>query len=435
MSDQIRPLLRGQYRTAPELAKLTGLSQPTLSRRLREMGDELLRVGKARATRYYLRRPVAGQAQWPLYRVDVSGKAALLTTLHAVYPQGYLGIAPSGQFDYFEGLPWWLADMRPQGFMGRALARSLAAGMPLSPDPRDWSDDDTLLALSREPREAIGNLLVGDKAYQQWLAEAPQPVAKAALPELARQAMAGMPAGSSAGGEQPKFACYLEGCHCLVKFSAPLDNAPARRWGDLLVCESLALAQLAEAGLSCAQSRLCRLERRQFLISERFDRLGDHGRQGLVSLAMLDAQFVGEALWEWPALVAALADQGVVDLDALEDVTKAWCFGRLIGNSDMHNGNLSFLYDGRKPLALAPFYDMLPMAFAPNRMGEMATAPLDASLDASVGGESWRWAWQQAMAFWRRVSADDRISPDFRLLAQDQQALLDGYRDRIWRMA
>ncbi len=45
---------------------------------------------------------------------------------------------------------------------------------------------------------------------------------------------------------------------------------------------------------------------------------------------------------------------------------RRWAFGMLIGNTDMHHGNLSFIISlhGR-PYALAPAYDILPMGFAP----------------------------------------------------------------------
>jgi hypothetical protein len=42
-------------------------------------------------------------------------------------------------------------------------------------------------------------------------------------------------------------------------------------------------------------------------------------------------------------------------------------FGRLIGNSDMHQGNLGFHLADQGPLPLAPVYDMLPMSLAPSR--------------------------------------------------------------------
>lgn len=95
--------------------------------------------------------------------------------------------------------------MRPQGFMGRSLARQLSAEMPdLAPDPRDWSDIDTLRMLTTHPQDRIGNLLIGRTAYELWLNETTQTVVQQAdLPQLAEHAMAGWFGGSSAGENNP----------------------------------------------------------------------------------------------------------------------------------------------------------------------------------------------------------------------------------------
>ncbi len=45
------------------------------------------------------------------------------------------------------GLPWFLDDMRPQGFMGRTFAHTHPA-LGLAADPRHWSADDALKALA-----------------------------------------------------------------------------------------------------------------------------------------------------------------------------------------------------------------------------------------------------------------------------------------------
>jgi len=65
----------------------------------------------------------------------------------------------------------------------------------------------------------------------------------------------------------------------------------------------------------------------------------------------------------------SLLTQGWVDRDAQAAMGRLHVFGRLIGNSDMHQGNLSFRLVDRGPLPLAPAYDMLPMSLAPSRTG------------------------------------------------------------------
>ena len=126
--------------------------------------------------------------------------------------------------------------------------------------------------------------------------------------------------------------------------------------------------------------------------------------------------------------------QNIVTPDALHDVEKMWAFGRLIANSDMHAGNLSFFY-GPPPLAPAPVYDMLPMAFSPHTSGEMRREPVDIKFDPTPGRDAWSFALPLAEAFWRKVADDVRISDEFRGIAQGMTAPLDAIRQIIQRLA
>ena len=49
----------------------------------------------------------------------------------------------------FAGLPVFLADARPQGFLGRTFARR-HADFGLPDKPENWSDDDAIVALARK---------------------------------------------------------------------------------------------------------------------------------------------------------------------------------------------------------------------------------------------------------------------------------------------
>ena len=61
--------------------------------------------------------------------------------------------------------------------------------------------------------------------------------------------------------------------------------------------------------------------------------------------------------------------------DLVDQVRILWWYGKLIGNTDMHLGNVSFRFRpdprGRVQLNLAPAYDMLPMLYAPLSGGEI----------------------------------------------------------------
>lgn len=67
----------------------------------------------------------------------------------------------------FDGLPWFLDDMRPQGFMGRTFAHTHPE-LQLGNDPRYWSDDDALRALALCGDDLPGNLVVGEAAFARF---------------------------------------------------------------------------------------------------------------------------------------------------------------------------------------------------------------------------------------------------------------------------
>lgn len=274
-----------------------------------------------------------------------------------------------------DGLPWWLFDMRPQGYLGQAWASKYAAGFGLPTNPEHWTDAEVVRALLVQGHDAIGTLLIGEQARDRFLAmQDPTPVARAtAFPMLALAAGAGEAPGSSAGGEQPKFCTFTEHGHVLVKFSALDDNPICERWRDLLLAEYLALKVpgVETAVFDCAGQR--------FLEIPRFDRIGLSGRVGIFSLRALDAEFVGNARASWPVLVNHLVAQGHVDAEAAATTALLWAFGTLTGNTDMHHGNLSFINSNGRPYGLAPAYDMLPMGFAPQngwRNGERTSTGL-----------------------------------------------------------
>jgi hypothetical protein len=66
-----------------------------------------------------------------------------------------------------------------------------------------------------------------------------------------------------------------------------------------------------------------------------------------------------------------------------------WAFGQLIGNTDMHNGNLSFMSEENCPLELSPVYDMLPMTFAPTSGGGLRDSINPISLNGNISHAVW----------------------------------------------
>ena len=97
----------------------------------------------------------------------------------------------------------------------------------------------------------------------------------------------------------------------------------------------------------------------------------------------------------------------------MDAIARLWHFGQLIGNTDMHDGNLSFTPIERG-LALAPIYDMLPMMHAPQRGIELPELPFETVLPMPSEQAQWQSAARAAVAFWRAAEGDERISPQFR---------------------
>ncbi|RRJ95091.1 type II toxin-antitoxin system HipA family toxinoxin YjjJ [Opitutaceae bacterium TAV4] len=438
----LRLQVSGPQRSS-DLATALGVNQSQISRRLAALGsDAILRLGAGPRTRYALRRRVRDLGDsWPVFRIGADGHAtewARLNVLHGGCQLAWSGPPPAwadrlaDPEGFGDGLPCFLADLRPQGFLGRLIARRHAAALAVAPDPGQWNDDDTLVYLQAAGDDCPGDLLVGEMPLRRFQERRLQgAVEREAIPDtergtrygdLAAATLAGDVPGSSAGGEQPKFVTTLAGdggFHpVLVKFSPVRDAAANRRWADLLVAEYHALAVLANHGQAAPHARLIESAGRLFLEVRRHDRSGAYGRIGQISLSALHAGLPEASARDWPGSADDLRRAGLIDDATVRDIRCLAIFGGLIGNTDMHFGNLSFFLDDATPLRLTPAYDMLPMLWRPGAQGEIipreftVAPPLPA--DRAAGWDAVT-AW--ALDFWRRVSADERITRDFRRIA------------------
>lgn len=429
-SDAIRLLLGQGPTSTRQLVEKAGISQPTVSRSLAALGNEVLRIGSGPSIRYALRDNSRGFAAAPIFRVSEDGVIRELGTLIPVRPDGFVMVQADGVSRHSDGLPWWLFDMRPQGYLGRAYASTHATALGLPANPEYWSDAEVIRALLSQGHDAIGNLLIGDLARTRFI-EMPAPfqIDRATdYPALARAVDSGEVPGSSAGGEQPKFCAYVESQHVLVKFSAPDDNPVSERWRDLLLAEHLALSVLG------VETKVFDFGVQRFLEVPRFDRIGQIGRVGVFSLRALDAEFIGDVSAPWPSLVSRLVADGHVHADAIAGSALLWAFGTLIGNTDMHVGNLSFLSSHGRPYQLAPPYDVLPMGFAPRSGGVIVNTLSPASLSASVDGETWREALQLAERFFAMLQDCDGFSDRFTPCLEAIRRHIDEGASRISRL-
>jgi len=320
----------------------------------------------------------------------------------------------------FDSLPYFLHDLRPSGFLGRQLARRMAEEWGTPIDPREWTDEQIGQYLLRRGDDLPGHLVVGEAAaLRARRGERTPVVIRAEYPQLAVRALEDDPPGSSAAGEQPKFAVSeREAGPVIVKFSPGARTREAERWRDLLRAEHHALTLLRERGQPAAESAVHVLEGRVFLECRRFDRRGASGRVPAISLTMIDAEFVGAA-HGWSRVGRGLHERGLLDTRSLARLRWLEMFGEWIGNSDMHLGNIS-LTPGETAFELLPVYDMLPMALAPVR-GELPAATLRPPIRAAGQGAVWAEAGEAAAVYWQRLSDDKALSRELRRLAREQQ--------------
>jgi DNA-binding transcriptional ArsR family regulator len=423
----LRRLTEGNASSA-DLEQLLGQSQSTVSRLLRSLisTGQVIRIGSRRGARYALSREVEGiGSRWPLRRIDERGQVHELGTLHALSGGEYL-LDPALPFEWSgvtPGLPYYLQDQRPAGFLGRAVPLRYPE-LALPQRVIDWNDDHYLRYLTQRGSDTVGDLVLGDRALDEALLLMQQRPALAAderaagYPRLVEQVMEGGLPGSSAHGEHPKFAALLDGSpphHVLVKFSPSMSTRVGERWADLLVAEHLAHQVLRAAGIAAAGSRIERFADRVYLETVRFDRVERVGRIGVTSLYAIDSALYGR-LDNWIDAGKRLAADGRIDMPTLSTIRLLATFGALIANTDRHLGNLACFdrYDGR--FTLAPVYDMLPMLYAPEHdelPPRVFTPPAPSSDNLREFGRARALAEQ----YWAACAGDVRISAGFRGVA------------------
>lgn len=420
----LRFLNAGGGKTARELCARFSVSQPTMSRILSAAAGRIVPVGRGPRSRYFSARE---KIPLPVFFVDESGFSTLLGRIFVLHGGFYFeteNAAPAlfgREFPdgFFDSLPWFIYEMRPQGYIGRAIARALR-GEGFPPDPRDWSDDQILLYLTSRGEDAPGALVVGERSRARFLSAEPERVPESsrerAYPELAERAISVGAPGSSAAGEQPKFPAMRENAdgtltHVLVKFSGDRAVPTEERRADLLIAEFWAGETLRDAGFPAPAAELIFSAGRCFLESERIDRIGARGRRWTCSLASVEPALIGSGGGSWSAAARAGTDLGVFSRETFDKIVAAENFGAAIGNDDMHWGNLSFIVTPEFPFALAPLYDMSPMAYRVREDSSFPTRPLPLRAPESVSART-------ARDFWTRVAEDGRVSSAFREIAR-----------------
>ena len=399
-----------------DIRRIKGVSQPTASRmiqRLRQTG-KLVTIGAGKHTCYAFSD---GSPAIQIHQVQGDGTVALLGDYYRLksgasyidfvrgMPEVLKGV--HGNSLYEGMLPFFLDDMKPEGFMGIRSAKGFVEhGFPNNLS--SWSSEQILMFLKAKSFEAKGNLLIAGDYSLNHLAQ--EQSALKSYPDIARQTLKNYaPRYSSAGGEQPKFTAYREAVgHVIVKFAQTKLSAVEVRRADLLICEHLVHAVLSRAGFDVAQSHLHVMDDMVFLESIRFDRVGEMGRLPMLSMTAIDAEYVGYGE-NWCQTAKALMDMGRISSHTYHAIQQLDIFGRLIGNTDMHLGNLSFtVSDDGKQFELLPLYDMLPMALMPR--SDFIPDSINCR-QPSLCSEN---VFHAAQVFWREVLEHQVISDDMK---------------------
>jgi hypothetical protein len=321
----------------------------------------------------------------------------------------------------YQGLPWFMDAFRPAGFLGRAWVREHANAHGWSLDIQSWTDDQILSAAQQVPWDWRGNLSLGPfhDIENSVIATGDR---RAEYAKRADLVLDGVMVGASADGEQPKFtAVVAEGDRqrpVLVKFSPRMTDDPAaRRWGDIMLTEAIAQQIMAIHGLDSATTEFWVHDDRMWLETTRFDRIGAHGRRGMVSLRALANSYHYQGPPNgWIQAAEHLERRGALRPEDVVNVRHIATIGQLLLNTDMHMGNLSFIVGDSwpHPLQVAPVYDMTPMRWVPvgaqNVVPPLAPQPLfkTSDIDAMlIAAEVWEETSRQDLATegWRQWSA------------------------------
>jgi serine/threonine-protein kinase HipA len=197
----------------------------------------------------------------------------------------------------------------------------------------------------------------------------------------------------SLAGAQDKVAIRLEGGDTCL----PLGNAPSthilkpavERFPGVVHNETFCMKLASAAGLPTAPVEIGNLERLDYLLVERYDRLHHFGPGGAQIVGRLHQEDFcqalgivsehkyqkegGPSLKQCFDLVRTVSSSPVLDLRHLLD---AVIFNWLVGNNDAHGKNFSLLYRGtsteRVETRLAPLYDIVCTVAYPELSGDMA---------------------------------------------------------------
>jgi hypothetical protein len=168
---------------------------------------------------------------------------------------------------------------------------------------------------------------------------------------------------------------------------------------------------------------------RIFLEVERFDRVGRRGRISVATLDVIDSEYFGR-LDTWVDASFRFASAGFLPEVDTEKLRTLSAFSTLIGNTDQHFGNVTLFIREEGTFALAPVYDVLPMALRPD-LESIPDTSFVPPLPRADARASWAPAFEMAARFWKSVAKESAISPSFRKMAQKTLDRLEELREQL----
>lgn len=209
--------------------------------------------------------------------------------------------------------------------------------------------------------------------------------------------------GSSIGGARPKALLNDETQATIAKFSSTSDTYP------VVKAEFVAMRLARLAGLCVATVDLERVNERDVLLIERFDRPGDGTRRAFVSaLTILGLDELVARYASYHALAVVIRERFTEPVLTLRELFSRITFNVLVGNTDDHARNHAAFYEPATDLlTLTPAYDICPQ---PRSGGETAQA-------MAIAENGWRMS---------QVDGCVRAASTYRLTADEAAEIVDG---------
>jgi hypothetical protein len=149
-----------------------------------------------------------------------------------------------------------------------------------------------------------------------------------------------------------------------------------------------------------------------------------------VSLEALDSAFFGAVNTPWTRAADRLLGDGWISPEDASDLRVLWWFGTLIGNTDMHYGNVSLHLTPSRPLKLAPIYDMVPMLYRPTLEGRLPDRVFDPPPPTPSTMPAWEKASEGALHYWEMLSDSKDLSASFIYIASRNASIVADYIKR-----